>query len=86
MIVTYIIFSISPPDTENVTTHIVSETQHNFRSSVPSGSDILGHESLISRRLGISFSGCVSSCKAKITYFKITVGIDKEIAWLEITM
>ena len=67
-------------------THIVGETQHDFRSAVPSGGHVFRHEALVSGRLGGSTTRRVTSRKAEITDLQFAVGIHEEVSWLEIPM
>jgi len=66
--------------------YIVSEAQHDLRSAVPSGGDILGHKALISSNLGRPSSRSISPGKTKIADFELAVGIDKKIPWFQVAV
>lgn len=65
-------------------TYIVGEAQHDFWCSVPSGGNVLCHESLISGSFGGTTPGCIASSKAKVTNLELTVCIDEQVAWFQI--
>ena len=69
-----------------IPTHVVCETQHDLRSTVPSSSDIFGHKSLVPSRLRSSTTRCVPTSKAKITDFELAVGVDEKISRFKITV
>ena len=60
---------------------VALEAQHDFRGSVPSGSDILGHVACVLFRVHGE-----SSCQSKIANLEFTVGIDKEITGLKVAV
>jgi len=60
-------------------TYIVSEAQHDFRSAIPSGSDVFGHETLVSSDLGRSCSRGITPSKSKVADFELAISIYKEI-------
>jgi hypothetical protein len=66
--------------------HVVGETEHDFRRSVPSGRHVFRHEALVAGGLGGSASRGVPSGEPKITDLELAVRIDQEISRLEIPM
>lgn len=70
---------------EYLSTHIVSGTQRDLRSPIPSHGDILCHE-VLAIGLQTSFSKQVPSCEAKVTDFQFTIGVDEEIGRFEVPM
>lgn len=67
-------------------TYVVGETQHDFRSAVPTRGHVFRHEALVSSRLGGATTRCVPSRKAKVADLQFAVGIHEEVSRLEITM
>lgn len=60
-------------------TYIVRETQHDFRSAIPSCRDILCHKPL-------PLCLVEASGKTKITDLELAISIDQQIAWFQVTM
>ena len=68
-------------------THVVRETQHNLRSSVPPSGYILRHETLVSSRAGgVVTAGAVSTSQAKVTDLEFTISVYEEVTRLQIAM
>lgn len=67
-------------------THVVRETQHDFRRAIPARRDVLGHESLIARSLGRATTGRVSTREAKVTDLQFAVRVNEQISWLEVAV
>lgn len=59
---------------------VLLEGQHDLWSTIPSRGDIFGHET----RIVIGGSG--RSSETKITHFEITVGVQKQIGWFQISV
>ena len=60
---------------------VALETEHDFGSAIPSGSDIFRHVPSIFFRIHRETSG-----QTKIAYLELAIGIDQKIAWLEVSM
>lgn len=60
---------------------IALEAEHNLGSSVPACSDVFGHVS------GILFwVHTESSSQPKVTDLQLTISIDKQVAWFQVTV
>jgi len=66
---------------------VVGETQHDLWRSIPPGSNVFGHETLVRASLGVGTSPRrISSCETEVADFELTVGINQEVTRLEVTM
>ena len=65
-------------------THVVGETQHDFRSAIPSSGHVFRHEALVSGRLGGATARYVTSRKTEITDLESAVGIHQEVSRLDV--
>ena len=67
--------------------YVVSKAQHDLRSSVPSGGDILRHESLVgSSRLALLWicARLIPASKTKVAYLQLAIGIDEQISRFQV--
>lgn len=60
---------------------VTLEAQHDFRSTVPSRSDVFGHVTSIFFRVHGETSG-----KTKITDLEFAISVNEEISWLQISV
>lgn len=60
---------------------VALETEHNFRCSVPSGSNIFRHVPGIFFRIYRE-----ATCEAKVANLEFAIGVDQQIAWLQIAV
>lgn len=60
---------------------VALEAKHDFRRAVPSRGDVLGHVTSVFLRINRKAAG-----KTKVTNLELTVGIDEEVARLEISV
>ena len=68
-------------------THIVSKAQHDLWRSIPPGGNVFSHEALVGTSLGTGPSPRrVPSCKTEVADLEFAVGVNQEVARLEVTM
>lgn len=73
-------------DAKDNVTCVVGKAQHNLGRPVPSGSDVLGHEALVSCSFGCPSTRSVPAGKTEITDLQFTIGIHEKISRFEIAM
>lgn len=59
------------------------EGQHDLRSAIPSGSDILGHDTNFLSGGNASFD---ATCEAEVANLEIAVGIEQEVGRFKVPM
>ena len=75
-------FCQDAPDRPNIDGFgVLFESEHDFRSSVPTGSDVFCHETR-----SFCFGLVCRSCQTKIANLEIAIGVEQEIRGFEITM
>jgi hypothetical protein len=71
----------------NWVAHVVGKTQHDLWGSVPPGSNVLSHKTLIRATFGAGTSArSVPSRKTEVADFELTVRVNQEVTRLEVTM
>lgn len=68
---------------------IVRKAQHDLRRAVPPRGDVLRHEALVGRAallLGGAVGGGVAAREAEVADFELAVGVDEEVAGLEVAV
>lgn len=67
-------------------THVVRETQHDFRRAIPARRDVFRHETLVARSLGRAAARRVSTREAEIADLELAVCVDEQVSRLEVAV